>query len=72
MSQDKGGISTKRAAALLDMHYSTVWFMMHKLREAMAVRQKGQLLSGLVEIDEAHLGGKAKGKRAGGTNKKHV
>lgn len=72
MSQDKGGISTKRAAALLDLHYSTAWFMMHKLREAMAVRQNGHLLSGLVEIDEAHLGGKAKGKRAGGTNKKQV
>jgi len=72
MSQDKGDISTKRAAALLDMHYSTVWFMMHKLRQAMAAKQNGHLLSGLVEIDEAHLGEIAKGKCAGGTNKKQV
>ncbi len=73
MSQDKGGISTKRAAALLGMHYTTVWNMMHKVRFAMGQRQENQMLSGLVEIDDAFFGGKSKGKsgRALG-NKKQV
>jgi hypothetical protein len=61
MTQDKGGISTMRAASLLDMHYTTVWFIMHKLREAMEDRLQGPLLAGLVEIDDAFVGGKSKG-----------
>jgi ISXO2-like transposase domain/Transposase zinc-ribbon domain len=63
MSQDKGGISTMRAAKLLNMHYATVWFVMHKIREAMANRLEGRTLSGYVEIDEAFFGGKARGER---------
>jgi len=73
MTQDKGGVSTHRAADLLDMHYTTVWFMMHKLREAMTDRIQGPLLSGFVEIDDAFFGGKSKGKRGRAlTNKKQV
>ena len=73
MSQDKGGISTKRAAALLGMHYTTVWNMMHKIRFAMGNRQENQLLSGLVEIDDAYFGGKSKGKFGRAlSNKKQV
>lgn len=70
MSQDKGGISTVRAAELLEMHYATVWFMMHKLRVAMGNRLDGRTLSGLVEIDDAFFGGKTKGKTGRGANGK--
>lgn len=73
MSQDKGGISTVRAAELLEMHYATVWFMMHKLRVAMGNRLEGRMLSGLVEIDDAFFGGKTKGKSGrGATGKLNV
>jgi transposase-like protein len=75
MTQDKGGISTKRAAALLQMHYTTVWFIMHKLREAMEDRLQGPLLAGFVEVDDAFIGGKSKwlGKRGRApSNKKQV
>lgn len=71
MTQDKGGISTLRAANLLCMHYTTVWFIMHKLREAMEDRLQGPLLSGLVEVDDAFVGGKIKlGKRGRARNNK--
>lgn len=63
MTQDKGGVSTVRAANLLGMDYTTVWFMMHKIREAMADRLEGLLLAGFVEIDDAFFAGKARGKR---------
>lgn len=73
MSQDKGGISTKRAAELLGMHYTTVWTMMHKIRDAMSDRQENQLLSGFVEVDEAFFGGRLRGKpQAALSNKKQV
>jgi len=73
MTQDKGGISTMRAANLLGMHYTTVWNLMHKLREAMADRLEGPMLSGFVEIDDAFFGGKSRKKRGrGASNKKQV
>jgi transposase-like protein len=70
MSQDKGGISAVRAAELLDMHYTTVWNLMHKIREAMATKQDHELLSGFVEIDDAFFGGKTKGKPGRALNNK--
>lgn len=63
VTQDKGGISTMRAANLLGMHYTTVWNLMHKLRDSMADRLEGPLLSGFVEIDDAFFGGKSRKKR---------
>ena len=75
MSQDKGGISTKRAAKLLGMHYGTVWVMMHKIREAMSDRVENRLLSGFVEVDGGYFGGKLRGKSETQTalsNKKQV
>lgn len=62
MSQDKGGVSTVRAADLLGMHYTTVWNMMHKVREAMSKKIEREMLSGFVEIDDAFYGGRTKGK----------
>jgi hypothetical protein len=61
MAQDKGGVSTMRAATVLKMHYTTVWFIMHKIREAMEDRLQGPLLAGFVEVDDAFIGGKSKG-----------
>jgi len=43
MSQDKGGISTRRAAKLLRMHYATVWAMMHKMEFLGLLSQVGSL-----------------------------
>jgi len=70
MSQDKGGISTMRASELLGMHYTTVWNMMHKIREAMAVKVEREMLSGFVEIDDAFYGGRTKGKAGRALNNK--
>ena len=73
VTQDKGGISTMRAANLLGMHYTTVWNLMHKLRISMEDRLEGPLLSGYVEIDDAFFGGRSRKKRGrGASNKKQV
>jgi hypothetical protein len=73
MSQDKGGISTVRAAELLGMHYTTVWTMMHKVREAMTLKMQNDRLSGSVEVDDAFFGAKGRNKRGRSRgNKKQV
>lgn len=63
MGQDKHGASVKGMQKLLKIgSYETVWLMAHKIRKAMADRDKRYRLSGLVEMDEGYFGGKAKGK----------
>lgn len=44
---------------------ATAWFMLHRLRKGM-VRQERESLRGVVEADETHVGGPAKGKKGRG------
>lgn len=56
MMSAKKGLSAMQAARDLEMRRPTVWSMMHRIRAAM--KDDGELLSGLVEMDEAFIGGK--------------
>lgn len=56
MLSAKKGLSACQAARDLDMRRPTVWSMMHRVRRAMV--DDGQLLAGLVEMDETYVGGK--------------
>jgi transposase-like protein len=56
MLNAKKGLSAMQAARDLEMRRPTVWSMMHRIRGALA--DDGTLLSGLVEMDEAYVGGK--------------
>jgi transposase-like protein len=56
MLNAKKGLSAMQAARDLEMRRPTVWSMMHRIRSAM--KDDGRLLSGLVEMDEAYVGGK--------------
>jgi hypothetical protein len=56
--QDKGGSSALRLSKQLDMHFRTVWNILHKLREAMSTRDNDVIkLSTLIQLDEAYFGG---------------
>jgi transposase-like protein len=44
--------------------YETAWTMLHKLRRAMVRPERGRL-SGVVEVDEAYVGGVEEGRRGG-------
>jgi len=50
----KKGISAKQVARHLDLEksYKTVWYLCHRIREAM---KEGGLLTGIVEADETYL-----------------
>ena len=56
------GVSAMQLSKELGVQYRTAWYMLHRIREACA---GGQFkLSRVVEVDETHIGGKAKNKHA--------
>jgi transposase-like protein len=65
VTQDKGSASCARIASLLRMHYTTVWTTLHKIRTAMASRDKDKLLAGTVEVDDAFFGRAPRSRRRG-------
>jgi len=56
MLNAKKGLSAMQAARDLEMRRPTVWSMMHRIRAAL--KDDGKLLAGIVEMDEAYVGGK--------------
>lgn len=62
VAHDKGGASALRLSKQLGMHYTTVWFIVQKIRFAMAYREKNLTLAGYIEMDEAFFGGRNRSK----------
>ncbi len=68
---DKGGISATRLSIYLPVSWNTARLMLAKLRSAMGDRDQQYLLKGLIELDDAFVGGKTTGgKRGRGSEKK--
>jgi transposase-like protein len=63
MSQGKKGISALQLSKEIGVSYPTAWLMAHKIRKAMADREQGRQLRGLIEVDEGYVGGKERGTR---------
>jgi len=69
MTTAKNGLSAKTVQRTLGTSYRTAWKMLHQYRIAM-VRSERKQLSGIVEVDEALVGGvKHGGKRGRGSSK---
>src|SRR2546427_2410681 len=69
MTATRNGVSGKELQRQLGVTYKCAWRMGHQLRDLMAARAKAQHpgpLSGHVEMDEAYIGGKLKGRRGKG------
>lgn len=62
---DKGGISAERLRLYIDVDWKTANLMLTKLRLAMGQRDGEYLLSGIIELDEAFVGGKTTGGKRG-------
>ena len=70
MAMDKVGVSISEMQRILEIRdYKTAWLMAHKVRKAMADRDAGYSLAGLVELDESFFGPKGS-KRGRGSERK--
>ena len=65
ISQAKTGLSALALKRQLGVSYPTSWMIHHKLMHAMQQRDDHYLLGGLVQIDDAYLGGELSGGKAG-------
>lgn len=70
LTSSKKGMSAKQLERMLGVTYKTAWFMSHRIREAMVpVGDDDAPLGGVnkaVEVDEAYVGGKSRGRRPDG------
>ena len=62
---DKGGISAERLRKYIDVSWNTANLMLQKLRAAMKERDVGYLLKGVIELDDAFVGGRDTGGKRG-------
>ena len=70
MAQDKKGFSAMQLMKEIDVAYPIAWSVLHKIRCAMEERDKQYHIKGRIELDDAYLGGKSKGKRGRGAEGK--
>ena len=73
VARDKRGYSAMQLSIELNLPYNTAWFLLHRIRHAMAQRDGNYMLSGIVELDDTYFGRSKKGgKRGRGTAKTKV
>ena len=70
LGSDKGSISALRLSKLIEVNWRTARLILSKLRTAMGHRDSLYRLSGVIEIDDALIGGRRKGKRGRGAEGK--
>ena len=66
VASDKGSISALRLTKLIDVSWVTAHRLLRKLRIAMGHQNQRYQLSGIIELDDAFIGGKRAGKRGRG------
>lgn len=65
LTQSKTNLSALELMRHLGVCYRTAWRLKHKLMQAMSEREAGRRLGGLVQVDDAYLGGERNGGKAG-------
>jgi len=72
MANDKRGHSALQLSKELNIPYARAWFIVHKIRSAMAYRDLQYKLDGIVEMDDTYFGAPVPGKRGRGTRRTKV
>jgi hypothetical protein len=70
MGQGKKGLSAVQLMKEIDVSYPTAWLMMQKLRQAMQKRDAQYRLGGIIELDDAFVGGQEEGRMGRGVEEK--
>ncbi|QBB69714.1 IS1595 family transposase [Pseudolysobacter antarcticus] len=65
LTQSKNAIAALELMRHLGVSYSAAWRIKHKLMQAMNSREAQRQLGGIVELDDAHLGGERNGGKSG-------
>ena len=65
LSQSKTNLAALALMRHLGVCYRTAWRLKHKLMQAMGEHDAGRRLGGLVQVDDAYLGGERNGGKAG-------
>ena len=65
LTQTKKGVSAMQLHRQLGISYNAAWRMKHKLMQVMVERGEKQRLTGLVQMDDAYLGGERSGGKRG-------
>lgn len=60
LCESRHGMSANQLKRMLGVSYKTAWYLCHRIRAAMAERDR-PMLDGTVEVDEIYVGGKQKG-----------
>jgi len=72
-TKDKRGMSAVLLGRELSVGYKSAWFLLHRIRKAMADRDSIYELSGIVELDDTYIGAPDEGgKRGRGTAKTKI
>lgn len=58
MCASKKGMSAHQIHRMLGVTYKTAWFMVHRLRYAATQDPMASQLTGIIEVDEAYIGGR--------------
>lgn len=64
LTQRKTSISALQLKRDIGVSYNTAWKLKHKLMQAMLERQKGEVLTGRIEMDDAYIGVNGRERRA--------
>lgn len=59
MCESRKGISANQLKRTLKVAYKTAWYLCHRIRKAVE-KADDALLTGIIEVDETYIGGKAK------------
>ena len=70
LCSSKKGMSAHQLHRMLGITYKSAWFMAHRIRHAMVTLPNSKKMTGIVEADETYVGGKGRGKRGRGSEKK--
>jgi Zn ribbon nucleic-acid-binding protein len=65
LASAKTNVSALELSRQLDVCYRTAWRLKHKVMQAMALQEEARKLKGLVQIDDAYLGGERNGGKPG-------
>ena len=66
------GISANQMKRTLGVAYKTAWYLCHRIRKAMDETRDGELMTGVVEMDETYVGGKSHGVTGRGAKSKEI